>query len=198
MTSLYGRAKFLQSALQPAAMPLDQGAEVAFVGRSNAGKSSAINAVTGTRALARISKAPGRTRLINFFLLARNLRLVDLPGYGYAKVAAHTRRAWGVGVEEYLRNRRSLHGVILLMDARHPLTALDQALLESCRAYRRPVHVVLTKSDKLKRGAARAVLREVRASVGECDPVVALQLFSATRRTGVDELRARLDDWLKE
>ena len=196
MTALYARARFLQSALEAAAMPPDEGAEVAFVGRSNAGKSSAINAVTGMRALARISKAPGRTRLINFFLLAPHRRLVDLPGYGYAKVSADTRRAWGEGVEDYLRTRRSLRGVILLMDARHPLTALDRVLLESCRAYRRPVHAVLTKVDKLKRGAANAVMRELRSSLEGCEPVVALQRFSATRRDGVDALRARLDAWL--
>ena len=192
----YRQARFLTSVASLRDLPADGGREVAFAGRSNAGKSSAINALTGRRDLARTSRTPGRTRLVNFFALDEGRRLVDLPGYGYAKVPRAMSRDWGVLVHAYLESRKSLAGVVLLMDIRHPLTELDQTLLEWCLAADVPVLAVLTKADKLARGRRGAALSEVRGRLFRCGGVADAIVFSATKPIGRQELSERLDRWL--
>ncbi len=187
--------RFLCSVPDPRQAPPDSGREVAFAGRSNAGKSSALNRITGHRSLARTSKTPGRTQHLVFFEIDGTRRLVDLPGYGFARVPEKIRRHWGEAMERYLSGRRSLRGLILLMDARHPLTDFDQQMLAWCRHARMPVHVLLTKADKLKRGPAASILLQVRERLGE-HPGVSVQLFSALKGAGVDEARAVIARWL--
>ncbi len=189
------RAEFVLGASRPTQFPADTGAEVAFAGRSNAGKSSAINALTGRRALARVSKTPGRTRQINFFALGSDRRLVDLPGYGYAKVSRAEKQSWSRLVGGYLRSRRSLAGIVLIADARRGLTANDLLLLDAASQVRIPVHLVLTKADKLNRRESRAAIMRARATPQLSDADTA-QLFSAPRRVGVDELAERVCEWL--
>ena len=189
------RATFQQGAARSAQFPVDFGAEVAFAGRSNSGKSSAINALTGRRALARVSKTPGRTRQINFFEVDPDRRLVDLPGYGYAKVSQSEKRLWSRLVERYLHSRESLAGIVLIADARRGLTAADLLLLDAADEVQVPVHLVLTKADKLNRRESCAVLLHARSHLqGRC--AAGLQLFSATRRVGVDALVERVCGWL--
>ena len=192
----YRQARFLTSVASIRGLPPDRGREVAFAGRSNAGKSSAINALTGRRHLARTSRTPGRTRLINFFELGEGRRLVDLPGYGYAKVPRSMSREWGALVGRYLESRESLAGVVVLMDIRHPLTELDATLLEWCRAADVAVLAVLTKADKLARGRRGAALSEVRRRLSRCGDVADAIAFSATKPIGRRELSERLDRWL--
>jgi GTP-binding protein len=184
---------FITSAWQPRQFPPDAGAEVAFAGRSNAGKSSALNAITGRTNLARISKTPGRTQLLNFFSAGESRRLVDLPGYGYAKVPAKMQAHWRELMAQYVSTRVSLAGMIIVMDARRPLGEFDQQMLAWTRAHEVPVHVLLTKADKLNRGAATLTLRTVRASLQTAETA---QLFSAVERTGIDEARVRVDELL--
>lgn len=191
----YQRAEFETSVPKPALAPADTGAEVAFAGRSNAGKSSALNAITGQKALSRVSKTPGRTQHLIFFRLDEERRLVDLPGYGYARVPIKVKQQWQHAMETYLYQRQSLQGLILLMDVRHPLTDFDQLLLNWCQQSRMPVHILLTKADKLKRGAALNTLMQVKRKLPE-DTEITLQLFSATHKIGVEEARAKLDAWL--
>ncbi len=177
--------------------PPDTGLEAAFAGRSNAGKSSAINAITDQSSLARTSKTPGRTRQIVFFTLNDNSRLVDLPGYGYAQVAKSIKAHWDEVLESYLMNRTSLAGLILLMDIRHPLKEYDQMLLQWCAQAQLPAHVLLTKADKLSFGQASNTLRQVSATLGrDYGSGASVQLFSAPRRVGVDEARQQLAHWL--
>lgn len=195
MGSRYRRARFLCSAPDLAHAPPDRGGEVAFAGRSNAGKSSALNALTGQQALARTSKTPGRTQLLNFFQLDGDLRLVDLPGYGYAKVPIAVKARWEEGLAGYLEGRRSLRGLILVMDVRHPLTNLDTAMLDWCDAAELPVHVLLTKADKLKRGPRTAALLGVRRTLAQHYSRVTAQLFSVPARLGIDEASGVLDQW---
>ncbi|WP_372609779.1 ribosome biogenesis GTP-binding protein YihA/YsxC [Halomonas sp.] len=194
----YPNARFLISAPTLSTCPADTGAEVAFAGRSNAGKSSAINALTHQKALARTSKTPGRTQLINFFSLGDDLerRLVDLPGYGFAKVPEAVKREWQHHLSDYLRRRASLRGLVLVMDVRHPLSEFDQTLLGWADDKAMPVHILLTKADKLKSGAAKNALHQVRSRLREWEDLVSLQLFSALKHQGVDEAHARLDLWL--
>nr|VFK58404.1 MAG: GTP-binding protein [Candidatus Kentron sp. TUN]VFK61759.1 MAG: GTP-binding protein [Candidatus Kentron sp. TUN]VFK67319.1 MAG: GTP-binding protein [Candidatus Kentron sp. TUN] len=194
--SLYERAVFLRGAVRYSQFPPDQGGEVAFAGRSNVGKSSAINIITGIRALARTSKIPGRTQQINFFQLDEKRRLVDLPGYGYAKVPEKIRRTWAVMVGDYLQRRQSLQGVILLMDVRRPLTTLDCQLVDWCHTANLPFHVVLTKSDKLSRTNTQTIRRETFRRLSILGNDVDVILFSATQKQGVDEVREYLDKWL--
>lgn len=198
MNSLYHQTRYILSALHLRDAPLDEGFEVAFAGRSNAGKSSAINAITHHKALARTSKTPGRTQLLNFFEVDEQRRLVDLPGYGYAKVPDSIRNNWRKAMEAYLQERRSLRGVFLLMDIRHPLTDFDWQMIEWCQYRQRPLHIALTKADKLSRGAARGVLLQVQSSLKQQarGMHLTLQLFSAPDRTGVDEAHDVLDQWL--
>ncbi len=176
----------------PEGLPAPGVPELAFSGRSNAGKSSAINALAGRRRLAFVSKTPGRTQLINFFALGDRAYLVDLPGYGYAGVPHEVRRHWQHLVGTYISARSSLAGVVVVMDCRHPLTALDLTLLEWLRAAARPAHVLLTKSDKLSRQAARATLDRVRAELAKMHPGATAQLFSSLKHEGIEEAAARL------
>jgi len=173
----------------------DTGSEVAFAGRSNVGKSSAINSITNRRNLARTSKTPGRTQQIIFFDLDQQHRLVDLPGYGYAKVPRKLQHHWEVTIELFLVNRACLKGLFLPMDIRHPLKALDQQMLEWCNFRQLPVHILLTKSDKLKQGAAKSTFLKVGQQL-QTYPQVSLQLFSAVDKSGVDLARKKLLAWL--
>ena len=193
--SSYSNTRFLTSANSAEQFLPDEGQEVAFAGRSNAGKSSALNAITGRKALARISKTPGRTQLVNFFALDSARRLVDLPGYGYAKVPDAVRRHWRTLMESYFMGRQSLVGLVLVMDCRHPLTEFDQQMLAWSTANGCRVHVLLTKADKLSRGAASSTLLQVRKAVGE---LATVQLFSATKKTGLDDARMHLEAFFQE
>ncbi len=192
----YRAAEFLTSASKLSQCPPDDGWEVAFAGRSNSGKSSAINSLTNNRKLAKTSRTPGRTQLINFFRLSDRQRLVDLPGYGFAKVPQAVKREWTRNLENYLRRRQSLRGLVLLMDVRHPLQPFDTQMLNWALASEMPVHILLTKADKLNRGPANAVLHQVKAAVGAHRDLVSVQLFSALKQTGIEELVAVLDRWL--
>ena len=191
--SAYSDASYLTSANKARQFVGDRGREVAFAGRSNAGKSSAINAITGRRGLARTSKTPGRTQLVNFFSLGHETRLVDLPGYGFAKVPEAMRRHWRGLMEAYFSGRASLSGLFIVMDCRRPLTPGDRQMLDWAVAVRCPVHVLLTKADKLSRGKASATLHATRRDLGDAASV---QLFSAPKRLGVEEARAVLDRML--
>lgn len=192
----FNKAKFLISAAQSGQFPEDVGAEVAFIGRSNVGKSSAINALTHRKKLAKTSKTPGRTQLVNFFELDETKRLVDLPGYGYAKVAGDTKERWQKLVDIYLRSRKSLKVLVLLMDIRHPLMEFDQMILQWAFQSAIPVHVLLTKSDKLSRGRALGVLQKVRAALKNFEGQIHVQLFSASKLTGCEELEKILSQHL--
>ncbi|MEW5756749.1 MAG: ribosome biogenesis GTP-binding protein YihA/YsxC [Pseudomonadota bacterium] len=196
MNPAYNRARFMLSVANLGQLPPEAGREVAFAGRSNAGKSSAINALTNIKGLARTSKTPGRTQMINYFQLDDDRRLVDLPGYGYAQVPEAIKRQWQDLLETYLRTRQVLCGLVLVMDIRHPLTAYDEQMLGWCAAVGMPVHILLTKSDKLKRGQASATLLSVRKRLSAFENPVSVQLFSALDRVGIEEAQARLDLWL--
>ncbi|CAI8332814.1 MAG: putative GTP-binding protein EngB [Porticoccaceae bacterium UBA1117] len=192
-------AEFTTSAPSLKQCPEDSGCEVAFAGRSNAGKSSAINTLTRNKSLARTSKTPGRTQMINYFTLGEGRRLVDLPGYGYAKVPIAMKVQWDRHLAEYLQQRKSLGGLILLMDIRHPLQDYDQQMLNWAAEAGLPVHILLTKSDKLKRGPAQSTLLKVDNFLREMDPGVTLltvQTFSSLKKQGLPELEAQLNHWL--
>jgi GTP-binding protein len=192
----YRAVRFVDSVDAFPRLPPDTGREVAFAGRSNAGKSSALNVLTGQRRLARVSKTPGRTQLLNFFEVEPERFLVDLPGYGYAQVPEAVRRRWQALLERYLRERAALRGLLLLMDIRHPLTDLDRRLLDGCAARGLPAHVLLTKADKLGRGASRGALEQLRRALRADYPQTSAQLFSSLTGQGLDEAHARLDEWL--
>ncbi len=192
----YRKAAYLTSAAKLSQCPPDDGWEVAFAGRSNAGKSSAINSLTGNSKLAKTSRTPGRTQLINFFELSARQRLVDLPGYGYAKVPLAIKREWTKQLENYLQQRRCLRGLILLMDVRHPLQAFDRQMLDWALAAAMPVHILLTKADKLKKGPATSTLLKLRAELEPHRRLVSAQLFSALKHSGHEQLLAVLDEWL--
>jgi GTP-binding protein len=190
--SRFPRAEFLISAAAPGQFPTDHGAEVAFVGRSNAGKSTAINVIVQRQGLARTSKTPGRTRLLNFFELAPMQRLVDLPGYGYASGPEEERRIWRPLIDA-LATRNSLRGWFLIVDSRRGIASGDEILLDWASAGQR-VHVLLSKADKLNRSEGAKVLKESAAALGDRGTV---QLFSATAKTGVEEAQRTLETWLK-
>jgi len=192
--SLFPQIKFMLGAAQPKQFPEDAGAEVAIAGRSNAGKSSAINAIVARQSLARSSKTPGRTQQINFFELVPAQRLVDLPGYGFAKVPVNMRQHWGELLTSYFTQRVSLAGAIVVMDARHPLTDIDTQMLDLAASRNLRIHILLTKSDKLSRSVAIKTLAQVRKALAGTATV---QLFSATAKTGVDEARDVLKAMLK-
>jgi len=194
----YRGAKFLTSAAKLAQCPPDAGWEVAFAGRSNAGKSSAINSLTNNRKLAKTSRTPGRTQLINFFELSDSQRLVDLPGYGFAKVPLAVKREWTKQLENYLQNRQCLRGLILLMDVRHPLQPFDRQMLDWALQASMPVHILLTKADKLSRGAAGTALLQVRAELKPHADLASVQLFSALKHDGHKDLITVLDCWLTQ
>ncbi|MDX1498621.1 MAG: ribosome biogenesis GTP-binding protein YihA/YsxC [Woeseiaceae bacterium] len=191
--SQYPEARFVKSADAPAQFPADSGVEVAVAGRSNAGKSSAINVIVNRRQFARTSRTPGRTRLVNFFELAPGKRLVDLPGYGFARVSDAMRRHWDTLLTAFFRSRESLAGLLLVVDIRRGLTDFDRQMLAFAEDVRLPIHVLLTKADKLKRGRAAAARRAVEKELGARATV---QVFSALKREGEQEARARLDAML--
>ncbi|HYP67179.1 MAG TPA: ribosome biogenesis GTP-binding protein YihA/YsxC [Thiobacillaceae bacterium] len=189
------QARYALSAATLSQLPASQ-AEVAFAGRSNAGKSSALNTLARHNRLAFVSKTPGRTQLINFFVLGPEVYLVDLPGYGYAKVPPELRKRWEKVLSSYLQSREALRGMVLIMDARHPLTPLDWRMLEWFAPTRKPVHILLTKSDKLSRSAAIKTLISVKKGL-EGWPWVSVQLFSSLKRQGMDEAEAVISPWLE-
>ena len=197
--ALTGRASFQISAPTLALCPADTGLEVAFAGRSNAGKSSCINTLARHKQLARASKTPGRTQLINFFTLeeGNQRRLVDLPGYGYARVSHEMKDEWQRHLGEYLQGRGSLCGLVLLMDIRHPLTDFDQNMLSWARRRNLEVHCVLTKADKLNRGPALNALQAVKKDLKTLGFNASAQLFSSLKVSGLEELADKLGEWLQ-
>ncbi|SET48103.1 ribosome biogenesis GTP-binding protein YihA/YsxC [Thorsellia anophelis] len=194
----YHMTRFILSAPDIRHLPPDVGVEIAFAGRSNAGKSSALNTLTGQKSLARTSKTPGRTQLINLFETAENCRLVDLPGYGYAEVPEEVKRKWQKSLGEYLQMRNSLRGLVILMDIRHPLKELDVNMINWAVDANLAVLVLLTKSDKLASGAMKKQVREVREALSELNADIEVEPFSSTKKVGVDKLKAKLNQWFSE
>ncbi|MCB1886905.1 MAG: YihA family ribosome biogenesis GTP-binding protein [Rhodocyclaceae bacterium] len=194
--SLFQNARFEISVASPGGLPEPDGMEVAFAGRSNAGKSSAINTLADHTRLAFVSKTPGRTQLINFFRLRQGAALVDLPGYGYAEVPEKVRLQWQGLLERYLRTRPNLVGLVLIMDARHPLKPLDRQMLDWFAPTGRPIHVLLTKSDKLTRSEAARTLAQVGAALTPWGTQVSCQLFSSLKKTGREEVEQVVGSWL--
>jgi len=197
----FAQARFLLSAARLNQLPQDTLPEVAFVGRSNAGKSSALNLICQQKSLARVSRTPGRTQLLNLFDLpdGENLRgrLMDLPGYGFAQVPLEVRHDWGKLVGGYVEKRPNLRGLVVVMDIRHPLTDLDRQMLGWCESRGLAAHVLLTKADKLGHGAAKSTLLKAQAQLRELDPAMTAQIFSAPAKVGADEVRGVLLDWLR-
>jgi len=190
------KATFTLSAPDIRRLPEDSGIEVAFAGRSNAGKSSALNTLTNQRGLARVSKTPGRTQLINIFEVAENKRLVDLPGYGFAKVPMEMKKKWQKALGEYLEKRECLQGLVVLMDIRHPLKDLDRDLIEWAADSNLSVLVLLTKSDKLSQGKASAEVLSVKKKLSSLNADIKVQAFSSLKRTGTDQANKIICDWL--
>ena len=194
--ALFQEAQFFISADKLSDLPPPNGIEIAFAGRSNSGKSSAINTLANRNRLAFVSKTPGRTQLINFFSLGNHRFLVDLPGYGYAKVPEAMRLHWQTVLSRYLMERESLYGLVLIMDARHPLTPLDHQMLNWFLPTGKPVHVLLSKADKLSRQQAIATLRSTRAELERTYPNCTVQLFSSLKRVGIEEAETVIGEWL--
>jgi len=197
----FHQARFAKSAAKLSQCPPDEGFEVAFAGRSNAGKSSALNALTRQTKLARTSKTPGRTQLINFFDIPpqeANARIVDLPGYGYAKVARSVKEDWDQHLEEYLQARESLKGLVLLMDIRHPMKEFDVDMINWAIESELPCHILLTKADKLKQGAAKNTLLKLKRELEGNEDLLSVQCFSALKKQGLDTLAQVLSRWLSE
>lgn len=193
---LFQNATFYLSAHHLQDLPPPSGIEVAFAGRSNAGKSSALNTLANHNRLAFVSKQPGRTQLINFFSLGGDRYLVDLPGYGYAKVPEAMRKHWQLTLSSYLSHRSTLSGLVLVMDCRHPLTPLDRQMLDWFSPTGRPIHVLLTKSDKLSRSEANKTLIAVRKELNQHWPNCTVQLFSSLKKQGVEEAEKVIGQWL--
>lgn len=194
--TLFRHAKFEISIARPQDLPPPSGAEIAFAGRSNAGKSSALNTLVGHTRLAFVSKTPGRTQLINVFRMHNGAALVDLPGYGYAKVPEAVRKQWVRLLENYLTRRESLIGLILIMDSRHPLTPLDQQMLNWFAPSGRPVHVLLSKADKLTRSAGAQVLAQVKRELPKWGDRITVQLFSSLKKIGMEEAESVVSGWM--
>lgn len=192
----FNAAHFITSAPNIRQMPADTGVEIAFAGRSNAGKSSALNTITQQKSLARTSKTPGRTQLINVFELSEGKRLIDLPGYGYAKVPEEMKLKWQEALSEYLQQRTSLKGLVVLMDIRHPLKDIDQQLLQWASDCELPVLALLTKCDKLKSGARKAEVLRVREAVAIFGGNIRVEAFSSLKGLGVDQAKEVLTEWL--
>jgi len=188
----FARAEFLISCADLQQLPRDEQPEIAFAGRSNAGKSSALNTICGHKQLARVSKTPGRTQLINLFEIPNIGRFADLPGYGYAEVPAAMRKGWGQLIGNYVDVRTNLRGIILIMDIRHPLTDFDTQMLDWAQQAARPVHILLTKADKLGFGAAKNQLFKVRKELEAYEQQPTIQLFSAQTRMGLEEAHQAL------
>lgn len=195
LTSPFNHASFITSAPALEHLPPDIGGEIAFIGRSNSGKSSAINSITGIKSLARSSKTPGRTQTINFISVGEDARFVDLPGYGYAKVPLKIRERWQDVTEQYLQTRQSLKGLVLIMDIRHPLKESDLRIIHWATHCGVPLHILLSKSDKLSHGAAMTVLHQVEKELAD-DQQVTIQRFSSLDRTGIEETWDILSGWL--
>ena len=185
-------ARYVLNAHELKQLPPDTGIEVAIAGRSNAGKSSAINTFTDQKSLARTSKTPGRTQQIVIFELDEKRRIADLPGYGYAKVPAKLKAHWRTVMERYFQTRSCLKGVVLVMDIRHPMREFDQQMLDWCAASETPCHILLTKADKLKRGPAQSTLLKLRRDLPS---IASVQVFSSSKKTGLDELVDKLSVW---
>ena len=195
MSHSYRQAQYTISATQLSELPVDEGIEVAFAGRSNAGKSSAINTITDQKSLARISKTPGRTQMINFFSVDENRSLVDLPGYGYAKVPEKIKIRWQQTLGKYLETRQALRGLVLMMDIRHPLKEFDLQMIKWANNANLSVHILLTKSDKLKRGAAKSSLLLVNGELQKKELLASVQLFSSLNHEGKEEAIEQLNQW---
>ncbi|MGY5451230.1 ribosome biogenesis GTP-binding protein YihA/YsxC [Agarivorans sp. MS3-6] len=189
---------FITSAPDITAMPEDSGIEIAFAGRSNAGKSSALNTLTRQKSLARTSKTPGRTQLINVFEISEGFRLIDLPGYGFAQVPEEVKKKWQKSLSEYLQDRQSLKGIVVLMDIRHPFKDTDRGLIEWAVDCNLPVLALLTKSDKLKQGARKAAILKGRETASEFGGNVRVEGFSSLKRTGLDLLQNALVAWFDQ
>jgi len=196
IASILNSAVFLKSAPTLAQCPPEQSYEVAFAGRSNSGKSSAINTLTNQKKLARTSKTPGRTQLINFFVMNDDTKLVDLPGYGYAQVPEAVKQKWQAHMSEYLEKRGCLQGLILVMDIRHPLKPFDVMMLEWSSHNQMPVHILLSKADKLKKGPAKNTLLKVQKEIKAYGTHTSAQMFSSLKRTGVEQAHEVLGQWL--
>lgn len=197
LKNIYRGASFLTSAAKLNQSPEDTGHEIAFVGRSNAGKSSAINVLCDQRSLARTSKTPGRTQLLNFFALDEERRLVDLPGYGFAKVREGIKRDWQGTLANYLETRQCLKGIIILVDIRHPLKDYDRQMIEWAGGMNLATHILLTKADKLKRGPAAAALLGIKRDIADINPEASIQLFSALKKQGIAEAHEKMNQWLE-
>lgn len=197
MSSPYRKAYFLLSAADTKQLPPDAGVEVAMVGRSNAGKSSVLNRITQSKNLARVSKTPGRTQLVNVFVIDDERRLIDLPGYGFAKVPLAAKKQWQKLVDGYIQTRESLRGMILVMDIRHPFKDLDKQLLAYCDARGISVHILLNKADKLSRGSIAKLLPIIEEELSNYQSPMTYQLFSALKGEGVKELQGLLNKWFK-
>ena len=195
MVVSYQKAYFLLSAADVAQLPPDEGVEIAIVGRSNAGKSSVLNRITQNKSLARVSKTPGRTQLVNVFVIDDRRRLVDLPGYGFAKVPLLVKAKWQKLVDSYINTRTSLAGLVLVMDIRHPFKELDLQLLEYCEHRELPVHLILNKADKLSKGEIGKIKMMTKATLTKYRNSVTFQIFSALKGEGTKDLLARMDDW---
>jgi GTP-binding protein len=195
MNPAYFKTRYTGSAYSLSQLPPDVGIELAFAGRSNAGKSSAINVITRQQGLAKVSRTPGRTQMINHFMVEQQRFLVDLPGYGYAKVTAKVRRHWQLTLQQYLSTRTSLRGLMLVMDARHPLQELDWQMIEWCSNAGLNLHALLTKADKLSRNVADKTLRETALELEKAGVPASLQLFSALDKTGLDDAHTVLNEW---
>jgi len=193
--SSYQKATFLLSVANLTQLPPDEGTEIAFIGRSNAGKSSVINTLTHNKNLARVSKTPGRTQFINLFTLDKTKRLADLPGYGYARVPAEVREQWTDRMEAYFQERECLKGLILVMDIRHPLQEFDQNILEGSSQCELPVHILLNKADKLTPNQIRQTEQLVKKGLEPYGKLVSFQTFSALKKDGVKKLEHVLDQW---
>ncbi|MCO6545532.1 MAG: YihA family ribosome biogenesis GTP-binding protein [Gilliamella sp.] len=191
----YAKTHFILSAPDISHLPIDNGVEIAFAGRSNAGKSSALNTLTNQKGLARTSKTPGRTQLINLFEVEENCRLVDLPGYGYAQVPEAIKRKWQKALGEYLQKRESLKGLVVLMDIRHPLKDLDQQMIEWAVSVDIPIMLLLTKADKLASGSQKKQVNMVKEAILPFQGDITVAPFSSPKRIGLEALKQKLDEW---
>jgi GTP-binding protein len=195
-TLAFNTTTYLKSATKLSQMPADSGSEIAFIGRSNAGKSSSINTITSIKGLARTSQTPGRTQMINIFEIAEGARLIDLPGYGYAKVPKIVRERWEKSIDQYLQERKCLRGLVLIMDIRHPLKEIDMQLIDWATTCDLPVHILLSKSDKLSKNEQRKAVAYVESHLSGLQDLISIQLFSSLKKDGVTEARAQITAWL--
>ncbi len=193
----YQNMKFMLSVVRMGDAPADEGWEVAFAGRSNAGKSSGLNALASQKGLARTSKTPGRTRELNYFELDPQRRIVDLPGYGYAKVSRKMQNQWRGLLDDFLQNRKALKGILVFMDIRHPMSDFDLQLIDWCEYRQLPLHILLTKADKLGYGAAKSTLLKIQRELEPATMPASVQTFSSLKKTGLDEAYEVLDKWFQ-